>query len=252
MLKRVRMHNNNNKPFLYSPAIMGKQSAAWWLAGGIPGSNCLAAFKPKGAASLAASYVNLASGGATWDAAPGVAPTFDTSYGWDFNSAAYEYLVIGSGAMFSAVPLSFVALFKADNVTSACSLLSVSNSVSKNLFLLLCAGDIAGDPVRAWTATGANAAASSLSGYLASAWYVGAAVYSAANNRAAFINGGDKGTEATSVTPAGLDTTMIGTVYWNTGGKVWFMNGKIGACAFYNIALSDDQVLALYNSMISL
>lgn len=75
------------------------QMSAWPAAGGnwwepTTGSyTCVAAYQAKGAASLAASYVNLANPG-TNDAAPGTAPTFDTSYGWDFNGSTM-YLTTG-------------------------------------------------------------------------------------------------------------------------------------------------------------
>lgn len=56
-------------------------AGGWWE---VAGQTCVAAYQPKGAASLAASYVNLANPG-TYDAAPGTAPTFDASTGWTFN-----------------------------------------------------------------------------------------------------------------------------------------------------------------------
>ena len=55
--------------------IMPRSAAAaagWWV---VVGKTCIAAYQPKGAASLAASYVNLQQPG-TYDAAPGVAPTW--------------------------------------------------------------------------------------------------------------------------------------------------------------------------------
>ena len=48
----------------------------------------------KGAASLAASYINLANPG-TYDAAPGTAPSFDTATGWTFAAASSQYLTTG-------------------------------------------------------------------------------------------------------------------------------------------------------------
>jgi hypothetical protein len=62
----------------------------WWLAGGIHPSQVVAAYQPKGAASLGDSYVNLANPG-TNDAQVGVAPTLDGS-GWVFNGAT-QYLI---------------------------------------------------------------------------------------------------------------------------------------------------------------
>jgi hypothetical protein len=72
--------------------LTGGGGSAWWLAGGIDPAVVVAAYQPKGAASLAASYVNLANPG-TNDAAPGVAPTFDAATGWTFNGT--QNLVTG-------------------------------------------------------------------------------------------------------------------------------------------------------------
>lgn len=68
----------------------------WWLSGGIAAANCLAAYTPKGAASLAASYDNNAAPGnglpdGTYDATPGVAPTWAAATGWTFDGAT-QYL----------------------------------------------------------------------------------------------------------------------------------------------------------------
>jgi hypothetical protein len=60
--------------------------AAEWYDGAI------AAYQPKGAASLAASYVNLANPG-TYNAAPGVAPSFDAATGWGFTTT--QFLITG-------------------------------------------------------------------------------------------------------------------------------------------------------------
>lgn len=65
----------------------------WYLAGAVPAVNCKAAYAPKGAASLAASYVNLANPG-TNNAAPGTAPTWDAVNGWKFNGTD-QYLTTG-------------------------------------------------------------------------------------------------------------------------------------------------------------
>lgn len=68
----------------------GLAVAPWWK---VAGKTCLAAYQPKGAASLAASYVNLANPG-TYDAAPGVAPTWAAATGWAFNGGT-QYLDTG-------------------------------------------------------------------------------------------------------------------------------------------------------------
>ena len=78
---------------------VGKQTSAavpWWLSGGISAANCIAAYQPKGAADLAASYVNLANPG-TYNAAPGVAPTWAAADGWTFGGT--NYLLCGSATL---------------------------------------------------------------------------------------------------------------------------------------------------------
>jgi hypothetical protein len=63
--------------------IPASHTRQWWLAGGIHPSQVVAAYQPKGAVDLAASYVNLANPG-TYDATPIVAPTLDSN-GWVFS-----------------------------------------------------------------------------------------------------------------------------------------------------------------------
>ena len=69
----------------------GGAAGNWWEAGGASG--VVAAYTAKGAASLAASYVNVANPG-TFDAAPGVAPTWNVATGWTFDGAS-RYLTTG-------------------------------------------------------------------------------------------------------------------------------------------------------------
>lgn len=74
--------------------------AGWWE---VSGKTCVAVYQPKGAASYAASLVNLANPG-TYDAAAGVAPTWAAGTGWTFDGTddllsntvrlAYNYTVL--------------------------------------------------------------------------------------------------------------------------------------------------------------
>lgn len=69
-------------------ACPGGAVTPWWLSGGIAAANCWAAYQPKGAASLAASYSNLNSPG-TNDCGPGAAPPWDAVNGWKFDGSTY-------------------------------------------------------------------------------------------------------------------------------------------------------------------
>lgn len=60
---------------------------SWWLSGGVSPSDVVAAYQPRGAASLAASYVNLANPG-MYDAIQVIAPTLEAT-GWGFDSNSW-------------------------------------------------------------------------------------------------------------------------------------------------------------------
>lgn len=66
----------------------------WWnLGGSIADADILCAWQPKGAASLSASYQRIAGTGGYANIDPavvgGIAPGFDTNYGWMWNGSAY-------------------------------------------------------------------------------------------------------------------------------------------------------------------
>jgi hypothetical protein len=84
----------------------------WWLSGGIAAANCIAAYQPKGAADLAASYINLANPG-TYNAAPGVAPTWDAVNGWIFPGNKY----LKTGVIPVVTSQSWSAIVRASGIT---------------------------------------------------------------------------------------------------------------------------------------
>lgn len=219
------------------------------MRGGIPKANCLAAFQPKSVASYAASKINLVNPG-TYDLVNGVAfPSWAIATGWTFNGAN-QYLTIAS-AIATTVPITMVCRFNADDVANWGSLMAIADktALGRNFFALDNCGALAGDPVISYTRNaGASAYGESTSGYTAGNWFTATGVWSANNARAAYIDGVNKGTEATAITPTSLDTTFIGANYDNDA-LVTPLIGKIAACAFYNIALSDAQVLAIHTAM---
>ena len=79
----------------FQPNSQAKKAGGWWLAGGIDPDNCVAAYQPKGAASYAASKVNLAQPG-TYDLAdPATQPTWDAATGWTFAGGATQFFDTG-------------------------------------------------------------------------------------------------------------------------------------------------------------
>jgi len=91
MIRRINAGNRIHFiPGIGIQVITPRGGAKWWLAGGIDPANCVAAYQPKGAVSEAASKVNLARPG-TYDSSWDSGITWDTSYGWYFNT---RYAVI--------------------------------------------------------------------------------------------------------------------------------------------------------------
>lgn len=79
------------QPHSLAPAV----ASSWWLSGGIDPANCIVAYQPKGAASYAASKVNL-TGNTDYNAVDGAAyPSWDGSTGWTFTGASSQYLNSG-------------------------------------------------------------------------------------------------------------------------------------------------------------
>jgi len=66
-----------------------EEFSPWYLSGGIPAENCIAAYAAVGAANLEESYVNLANPG-TYNLVNGVAPTWAAETGWTFNGTQYK------------------------------------------------------------------------------------------------------------------------------------------------------------------
>jgi hypothetical protein len=139
------------------------------------------------------------------------------------------------------------AWFNPVNVTEDHILISCSrSSTSDNWFLLAANGVTAGDPVAASTITGGSEAlALTTTSFSANTWQHACGVFSAANARAAYLNGGGVGTNSTSLTPTGIDRTYVGRLTGFDGSLYGSMNAAVAEAAIWNVALTADEVLQL-------
>lgn len=196
----------------------------WWLKGGVRPDQCVAAYQPIRAASLLASYINLANPG-KYNAAPGVAPTFDASTGWIFDGTT-QYLdtsiyaensqwsmIIGGGPAragasdFSGTPYKRFSLL-ATTPTGAGYGAGSGNEVGSNNIITH------------------SIAIAGLDGYA---------------NGIYDISG------TGSWTGAGTKTVNIGAI--NTTIGRYFYQGLIKSLAIYNITLTAAQVSAITTAM---
>lgn len=88
--------------------------------------------------------------------------------------------------------------------------------------------------------TGGTSAVSSISHSQANVWEHAAAVFISATSRAAYLNGGNKGTATLSATPSGLNELFVGNDIFND-----YMDGAIADAAIWAAALDDYEIAAL-------
>ena len=202
-------------------------TANWWEAGGATG--CVAAYQPKGAASLAASYVNLANPG-TYDAAPGTAPTWNASTGWTGDGST-TYLTTGvtPGAGWSML-VSF------SSITGSRAMLA--GEVAANAYFALGAK---------WYGFGARALWAGGEAYQGPELSSG--VMALAGNLL-YINGVYKKTISSTWTGSPAAIYLLAQNQVPTSGNN--IAGNLLACAIYNTALNGTQVAAVSTAMAAL
>lgn len=198
----------------------------WWtLDGDI--TSCVAAYQAKGAASLAASKVNLVSGG-TYDlTAPTAEPTFDTSYGWSFTKATKNYLVPSGLKPTGNGTWSIIARFS-DGATQ----MGAINTV----YYGIC-----------FDTAGCSFMNGTWAGFVTNSPALTSGVYGVAG-KVAYRNGVAETNQSN-----GLSTTSN----WEMaiGGLLLYGNynncstSKIQACAFYNATLTPTQMANLVTAM---
>lgn len=212
----------------------GAGESAWWLSGGIAAANCIAAYTSKGAASLAASYDNNAAPhnglpDGTYDAAPGVAPTWASGTGWTFAEASGQYLTTGytvtTGSNISAI----VAFSNASGLYG-----QIVGTQTSTAFRIGCR-DLGARDYR--------------NGGIVSVGTSTAAGTMAIAGSKAYFNGAEEGTITVTVGNAGVLTIAALN---NAGTPLPRYTGNIAALAIYNTALSAAQVAAVSAAMAAL
>jgi len=162
-----------------------------------------------------------------------------------FNDASTEYLEVTSTPV-TATPLTLACWFYSDTTAIIQTLIAVHNhGLPIQSFTLDIRGDIGGDPIHAATTqSSADSHAATSSGYSANTWHHAAAVFTSPTSRAAFIDGGSKGTNTTSRTPSSIDHINIGALDYSIG-QAGAMSGRIAEAAIWNVALTDAEVASL-------
>lgn len=89
-----------------------------------------------------------------------------------------------------------------------------------------------------------DSAISTAAGTSTGTWYLATGVWTSSTSRAAFYNGGSKGTNATAIVPTGLNQISVGARNRNAT-LDQYLDGLIAYPTVWNIALSDAEVAQL-------
>lgn len=156
---------------------------------------------------------------------------------WDNTTSNY---ITGGSAPVTAVPISMACWAKCTTSTDVNYLMAVDEATDDQFSLLVNATN---NVQAATRVAGTESLASSSTTFTDATWFHAAAVFAAANDRRAFLNGGGKGTNASNRTPTGINGMHIGVR--DMGSIAVPMNGQIAHCAIWASTLSDAQVAVL-------
>lgn len=208
----------------------GRRGPAWSRAGGAPAP--VAAYQPKGAASLAASYVNLVTPG-TYNAAPGTAPTWDATGGWTFLRTSSQYLLTG---ITPAASRTYSMVVRYSDANLAVNMVLAGAELNGGAFPAFYTriSGVANIFVYANGAT-ANGSAEAAAGVVG------------VGGTKAYLNGVDEGVTIGAVAGS-IPEIYIGARDFS-GVADMFASAKIQALAIYNVTLTASQVAAVSAAM---
>ena len=159
----------------------------------------------------------------------------------NFVAASSQFLENGA-AIVTAAPLTMACWYR-PVATNAAYLLMMQGLFDASTDYFYLYHNLTNTVVAQTHATDTVFAATS-AGTSAGVWTHACAVFAAADSRAAYINGGSKGTNTDSRTPAGINRTLLGARYL-TGSKSLFLDGDLAEAAIWNVALDDAEVATL-------
>src|SRR5690606_14173946 len=142
-------------------------------------------------------------------------------------------------------PIDLFIFAKSNDTASNQTLISLGRNGGAGLFRTTLHGNVGGDPVRAFKQdnSGGAAQADSSAGYSAGVWAKTWGSFISNTSRAAGINGGNKGTNATSVADPTPDFISIGVTRVNS--LSLYFNGSLAHGYVFDVNLTDEQFAAL-------
>jgi hypothetical protein len=161
-----------------------------------------------------------------------------------FTGVTTEFLQ-NEAAVVPGYPFTVSVWGWADNITTNHTLWWMGDSASAtHMWCIDLGGGAVGDPARVIAfAGGAAAVGATSTGYSANVWNHVAATFASATDRAIFLNGGGKVTDATSRSPLGSNRTCLGRRADSTPSDAVF--GRLAECGVWNVVLTDAEIVML-------
>jgi len=158
-----------------------------------------------------------------------------------FDKSIPQYLQIDEAVISAAYPLTLACWFKTTTDTTAGGLIWIGDKDYEDRWQLLYLQPAQG--VKAYSKQGSGGIALSTAAYSPGVWQHACGVFAAANLRAAYVNGGNKGTDTASVTPTGFDRVGIGMFRDSSPSSP--VDAAIAEIGIWNAALTDAEVASL-------
>lgn len=170
---------------------------------------------------------------------------------YDFTAASSQFLTTSMSPL-TAEPLTIAAWFNSKSNAAQVCLVSVDRGASSigtgtGFHGLI----LPNNPARTVNATsndGTFSVATTTTTYTLNTWNHGCAVFSAANNRTSYLNGGGNVTNTVTRNVTNLANITIGSRY-TTSGTGQFVQGLIAEVGIWNAALTAAEISALARGM---
>lgn len=150
-----------------------------------------------------------------------------------FNDASSEYLYIEQ-ALFPSLPFAVTCRFNVDNLTAARALVISCDKDVDNQAVGMYVSTAGAIKAYSYSAAGYGEATSSSTKAL-NTWGLATGIFVSSTDRRALLDGANKGTNTTAVTPANLDRTVIGAIRDLTPQA--YMSGIIAEVAVYDLSV---------------
>ena len=159
-----------------------------------------------------------------------------------FDDASSQYIE-NLSAIVTGAPFSISCWFNSDDITQVQTLVDIgdkdlSSDVQHHALLIV------SSQVWALSQNVTNAQAVDTGAAMSSnVWYHAAGVWTNNESRAAFRDGGNKGTEGTLKLPSGLDCTRFGKRA--NAVNTQYLSGKLAEVGIWDVALTDAEIAIL-------